>query len=96
MDCALPDTRQTVMLTFALGTATGDLTGFCFDIGSVDSALLFDAAILVLCVLHRFAWLNAIAAPLAAAVCATRVGYLGWSDPRADPCTPALGTAGLR
>lgn len=35
-------------------------------------------------------------APLAAAVCATLVGYRGWSNPRAGRCTPALGTAGLR
>src|SRR5436309_1347384 len=59
---ALTDTGQTVILTFALGTAAGDLTCFCFDLGFVDSALLFGAAILVPCVLHRFAWLDAVAA----------------------------------
>ncbi|MCX5052577.1 MULTISPECIES: hypothetical protein [unclassified Streptomyces] len=59
---ALTDTSQTIRLTFALGTATGDVTGFCFDVGFVDSALLFGAAILVPCVLHHFAWLNAVAA----------------------------------
>jgi uncharacterized membrane-anchored protein len=52
----------TVMLTFALGTAAGDLTGFYLDMGFVHSALLFGAGIVVPWALYRFAHLNAIAA----------------------------------
>jgi uncharacterized membrane-anchored protein len=99
----------TVMLTFALGTAAGDLTGFCFDLGFVHSALLFGAAVLVPWLLHRFAGLNAIAAfwasyvltrpgttaILAALVCAALVGYLALSHPRAAHDTPGLSPATL-
>jgi uncharacterized membrane-anchored protein len=52
----------TVLLTFALGTAAGDLTGFYFDLGFVHSALLFGTAILVPWLLYRFANLNAVVA----------------------------------
>jgi uncharacterized membrane-anchored protein len=43
----------TVFLTFALGTAAGDLTANTFGLGFLGSACLFGAAMLVPLVLHR-------------------------------------------
>ena len=43
----------TVFLTFALGTATGDLTANTVGLGFLDSALLFGAAMLVPLVCYR-------------------------------------------
>ncbi|MER6083860.1 hypothetical protein [Streptomyces sp. NPDC001833] len=76
----------TVLLTFALGTAAGDLTGFYLDLGFVHSALLFGAAILVPWLLHRFAGLNAIAAFWASYVLTRPLGasladWLGMDKP---------------
>ncbi|WP_089104491.1 COG4705 family protein [Streptomyces hyaluromycini] len=76
----------TVLLTFALGTAAGDLTGFYLDLGFVHSALLFGAAILVPWLLYRFAHLNAVAAFWASYVLTRPLGasladYLGMDKP---------------
>ncbi|KPI26293.1 protein of unknown function DUF347 [Actinobacteria bacterium OK074] len=76
----------TVLLTFALGTAAGDLTGFYLDLGFVHSAYLFGAAIVVPWLLYRFVNLNAVVAfwtsyvltrPLGASV----ADYLGMGKP---------------
>jgi uncharacterized membrane-anchored protein len=52
----------TVFLTFALGTAAGDLTAGTFGLGFLDSAFLFGAAMLVPLVLHRTRLLGEVAA----------------------------------
>jgi uncharacterized membrane-anchored protein len=52
----------TVLATFALGTAAGDMTAYTFHLGFFSSALLFAAAITVPALAYRFAALNAIAA----------------------------------
>ncbi len=52
----------TVLFTFALGTAAGDLTAERFGIGYWQSALIFGGAIAVVYVLHRRFALNAILA----------------------------------
>jgi uncharacterized membrane-anchored protein len=51
----------TVLCTFALGTALGDLTAFYLGLGLLPSAVLFAVAI-VPWVLWRFAGLNSVAA----------------------------------
>jgi uncharacterized membrane-anchored protein len=52
----------TVLATFALGTAAGDLTAKTLHLGYLSSGLLFAAVILVPFVAHRWFRLNAIAA----------------------------------
>jgi len=52
----------TVMTTFALGTAAGDLTARTFGLGYLGSGFLFAALIAVPAVLHWGFRLNAIAA----------------------------------
>jgi uncharacterized membrane-anchored protein len=52
----------TVLATFALGTAAGDMTAYTFHLGFFSSALLFAAAISVPALAYRFGGLNAIAA----------------------------------
>jgi uncharacterized membrane-anchored protein len=52
----------TVLATFALGTATGDLTASTFKLGYAGSAALFAAAICVPLIGWRFFHLNAIVA----------------------------------
>jgi uncharacterized membrane-anchored protein len=52
----------TVFLTFALGTAAGDLTASTFGLGFFGSALLFGAAMLVPLVLHRTRVLGEVSA----------------------------------
>jgi uncharacterized membrane-anchored protein len=52
----------TVLATFALGTAAGDMTAYTFHLGFFSSALLFGAAITVPALAYRFAGLNAIGA----------------------------------
>jgi uncharacterized membrane-anchored protein len=52
----------TVLCTFALGTALGDLTAFHLGLGLLPSAGLFAVAIVVPWVLWRFAGLNSVAA----------------------------------
>ncbi|GAB6902528.1 membrane protein [Kineosporia succinea] len=49
----------TVMATFALGTAVGDLTAQSFGLGYLDSGIFFVAVILVPFLLHRGASLGA-------------------------------------
>lgn len=76
----------TVMLTFALGTAAGDLTAFYYDLGFIHSALLFGAAMVVPGLLYRFAHLNAVAAFWIAYVLTRPVGasladYFGFFKP---------------
>ncbi|MDE2173496.1 MAG: hypothetical protein KGJ31_02790 [Patescibacteria group bacterium] len=50
----------TVMATFALGTAAGDMTAFTLNLGFLSSGLLFAALIAVVAVLHYAArgWLS--------------------------------------
>jgi uncharacterized membrane-anchored protein len=52
----------TVLCTFALGTAAGDLTAIALHWGYLPSAILFGVAILVPWALHRFGLLNGVAA----------------------------------
>jgi uncharacterized membrane-anchored protein len=42
----------TVMSTFALGTAAGDMTAFTLNLGFLDSAFLFAGVIAVIAILH--------------------------------------------
>jgi uncharacterized membrane-anchored protein len=52
----------TVLCTFALGTALGDLTAFYLGLGLLTSSVLFAVAIVVPWVLWRYARLNGVAA----------------------------------
>ncbi|MER7987829.1 hypothetical protein ABTY53_19920 [Streptomyces noursei] len=52
----------TVLATFALGTAVGDLTAGTLDLGYLTSGLVFGALILVPALSGRFLGLNAVAA----------------------------------
>ena len=83
----------TVLATFALGTAAGDLTAFAFHLGYAWSAVLFGAAILVPWGLHRVRVLGAVGAfwtayvltrPLGASVAdwlgKSKLGGLGYGD----------------
>ena len=51
-----------ILLTFALGTAAGDLTAERLNVGYLASALLFGAMIAVVAVAHFRFRLNAVAA----------------------------------
>jgi uncharacterized membrane-anchored protein len=51
----------TVLATFALGTAAGDMTAYTFHLGFFSSAVLFGAAICVPALAYCFTGLNAIA-----------------------------------
>ena len=82
----------TVMATFALGTALGDLTAFTMKIGFFSSALLFLVLIAIPAVAYRWFGMNAVLAfwfaytitrPLGASVAdwlavPARVGGLDW------------------
>ena len=77
----------TVLFTFALGTAAGDLTAERLAVGYWKSALLFGALIAIVYVLHLKAGLNAILAFWIAYILTRPLGasigdYL--SQPRAD------------
>jgi uncharacterized membrane-anchored protein len=77
----------TVLFTFALGTAAGDLTAERLAVGYWKSGLLFAALIAIVYVLHRAAGLNAILAFWIAYILTRPLGasigdYL--SQPRAD------------
>ncbi len=52
----------TVMTTFALGTATGDLTAITAGLGFLASGVLFAAAMVVPAVAYGRGWMNAVAA----------------------------------
>ena len=52
----------TVMVTFALGTATGDLTASTVGLGFFDSAVLFAAVIAIPAIAFRLRKMNAIVA----------------------------------
>ena len=52
----------TVVATFALGTATGDLTAVSFTLGYLGSAVLFAVVIVVPALARWRGWLNPIAA----------------------------------
>jgi uncharacterized membrane-anchored protein len=52
----------TVLSTFALGTAAGDLTAIALHLGYLPSAVLFGAAMVVPWALHRCGLLNGVAA----------------------------------
>jgi uncharacterized membrane-anchored protein len=52
----------TVLCSFALGTAAGDLTAIALHLGYLASAVLFGAAMVVPWALHRFGLLNGVAA----------------------------------
>jgi uncharacterized membrane-anchored protein len=82
----------TVMATFALGTALGDLTAYTMKIGFFSSAVLFLVIIAIPAVAHRWFAMNSVLAfwfaytvtrPLGASVAdwlgvSARVGGLGW------------------
>jgi uncharacterized membrane-anchored protein len=53
---------STVLATFALGTAAGDVAAFTLHLGYLASAVLFAAAILVPAIAWARRWLNPIAA----------------------------------
>ncbi|KUL37895.1 hypothetical protein ADL22_19850 [Streptomyces sp. NRRL F-4489] len=71
----------TVLTTFALGTAVGDLTAGTLRLGYLPSGLLFGALILVPALAGRFAWLNAVAAFWAAYVLTRPLGasFADWA-----------------
>ncbi|MFF4404757.1 hypothetical protein [Streptomyces sp. NPDC001404] len=52
----------TVLATFALGTAIGDLTAGTLHLGYLPSGILFAVAIAVPALSGRFAWMNPVAA----------------------------------
>jgi uncharacterized membrane-anchored protein len=52
----------TVLATFALGTATGDMTASTLGLGYLDSGLLFAVLFVIPALAYRFAGLNAIVA----------------------------------
>ncbi len=64
----------TVLATFALGTAAGDLTAHQLGLGYRDSAVLFGAAILVPLLAWRFLRLNSVAAFWAAYILTRPLG----------------------
>jgi len=82
----------TVMATFALGTALGDLTAYTMKIGFFSSAVLFLVVIAIPAVAHRWFAMNSVLAfwfaytvtrPLGASVAdwlgvSARAGGLGW------------------
>ncbi len=83
----------TVLATFALGTAAGDLTAQVLHLGYAGSALLFAGAIVVPWLLHRTEVIGPVTAfwtayvltrPLGASVAdwlgKDRLGGLGWGD----------------
>ena len=77
----------TILFTFALGTAAGDLIAERFDVGYWKAALLFGAAIALITVAWRWWNLNAIAAFWMAYILTRPLGasigdYL--SQPKAD------------
>ena len=51
-----------VVVTFALGTAVGDLSAYTFGLGYLTSAVMFAVLIAVPAAAYRFAGLNAVAA----------------------------------
>jgi uncharacterized membrane-anchored protein len=83
-----------VLATFAMGTATGDLTAYTANLGFLSSGLLFAGAFLVPALAWRFLGLQPILAfwaayvltrPLGASFAdwmgkARRAGGLGWGD----------------
>ncbi|MDY0947140.1 hypothetical protein SOM11_14180 [Frigoribacterium sp. CFBP9039] len=63
-----------VLMTFALGTAVGDLLGEQLALGYLPSALLFAAAIAVVALAHRFAGVGSVLAFWAAYVLTRPLG----------------------
>ena len=77
----------TVLATFALGTATGDLTAKTFAMGYLASAAVFTVVIAVPLVAHRWLNLNAIAAFWFAYIVTRPLGasFADWfASPRSD------------
>ena len=84
----------TVMATFALGTATGDLTANTLGLGYLTSGLLFTVIILIPAVCYKLSWIGEIAAFWAAYIITRPLGAsfadwmgksksvsgLGWGD----------------
>jgi uncharacterized membrane-anchored protein len=64
----------TILTTFALGTAVGDLTAFTFHLGFFSSGLLFAGVIAVPALAYRFADLNAVLAFWAAYIVTRPLG----------------------
>ncbi len=69
----------TVIATFALGTAAGDLTALTLKLGFLTSVILFGLVILVPAVLYRWMHLNSIAAFWFAYVITRPLGA-SWAD----------------
>ena len=77
----------TVLATFALGTAAGDLTAKTMNLGYLSSLLVFAVVIAVPAVAHRVAGMNAVAAFWFAYVVTRPLGasYADWfAGPTAD------------
>lgn len=72
----------TVMATFALGTAVGDLSATTLNLGYLGSGLLFAAIIAVPALAHRFLGLNAVVGFWFAYVVTRPLGasFADWSD----------------
>jgi uncharacterized membrane-anchored protein len=70
----------TVTATFALGTATGDMTATTLHLGFLSSGLMFTGLIVVPGLAYRFAGLNAVAAFWASYVLTRPLGasYADW------------------
>ncbi|GHF29097.1 COG4705 family protein [Streptomyces morookaense] len=64
----------TVLATFALGTAIGDLTAGTLHLGYLASGILFAVAIAVPALSGRFAWMNPVAAFWAAYILTRPLG----------------------
>jgi uncharacterized membrane-anchored protein len=86
----------TVLFTFALGTAAGDLTAEKLNVGYWNSALIFGGLIAVVFFAHRVLKLNAVLAFWLAYILTRPLGASlgdGFSQPR-DAGGLALGTTG--
>jgi uncharacterized membrane-anchored protein len=86
----------TVLFTFALGTAAGDLTAEKLNVGYWNSALIFGGLIAVVFFAHRVFKLNAVLAFWLAYILTRPLGASlgdGFSQPR-DAGGLALGTTG--
>ncbi|KAA2265384.1 hypothetical protein F0L68_04775 [Solihabitans fulvus] len=84
----------TVLATFALGTATGDLTAKTLHLGYLSSTILFAVIIAIPALAHRTIGLNAIAAFWFAYIVTRPLGasYADWFAGPADDGGLGIGT----
>ena len=87
----------TVLATFALGTAAGDLTAVTLDLGYLGSGLLFCAVIAVPALAHRAGLLAAVPAFWAAYVVTRPLGasFADWAGRATDHRGLGLGTGSV-